>query len=243
MFYLVLGGVGLLLGVLLQLALGVWWWMPPAVLLAAAWLVVFTSIWWHHPHGHPTSLRTELLQVFSPKKGALARRREDQQRIRSAGLPLFEVQDWPGPVSLDGWGSSGANVSHISLAFRDTAESPPVVTVGTVIGDSTRAAGVRAHLRGELTGLLIRDKAATALGPDAIRDVHRRITERLLALAWTPSTVRVDGTDLEAWRLVVDGCSASCAVLDGVWVTITASGVGEFSLRTVTAPGRFLDLP
>ncbi len=241
-FYLLLGGAGLLAGAVLQLTLDLWWWVPPVLVLAVAWLFFFTSIWWHRHRLH-TSLRIELLQAVAPQKGLAALRGADQQRIRSSGLPLFEIADWPGEASLESWSGTGGIVSHVSLAFRDRQASAPVVTVGTVADDGAGAGRVGDELLGELTGLLLGDEGIAAAGPDAIREAHQRISARLHALPWVPSTMRVDGKDLQASRLTVDGYTTSYTVLDRVWVTITATaGSADFALRTVSAPGRYLDL-
>ncbi len=237
MFYVVVGVVGLAIGVALQFALGVWWLLPPILLLAISWLFFFTSIWWHRPRRRPTSLRTELLTVIDPEKGMKARQLEEQQLLMASGLPLFEVEGWSGPVALGGWGSSNGHVNYVGLAFADKPEAPPIVTVGTMTTDGDDSDRVREHLLGELAGLVLNDEPADT--PDSALAAHGRVSADVHARQWREGVIRVDGTELSAYQLRVGERSASYAAVDGIWVTITASRAGDFSIRTVTAPERF----
>jgi hypothetical protein len=241
MLYVVVGVVGLAIGVALQFALGVWWLLPPLLLLAISWLFFFTSIWWHRPGLRTTSLRTELLTVIDPEKGMKARRSEEQQLLMASGLPLFEVEGWSGPVTLGGWGGSNGHVDYVGLAFADGPGAPPIVTVGTMTTDGSDSDRVREDLLGELAGLVLSDEPANT--PDTALATHARISADLHARQWREAVIRVDGTELPAYQLRVGERSASYAAADGIWVTITASRAGDFSIRTVTAPERFFQRP
>jgi hypothetical protein len=241
MFYVVVGVVGLAIGVALQFALGVWWLLPPLLLLAISWLFFFTSIWWHRPGLRTTSLRTELLTVIDPEKGMKARQLEEQRLLIASGLPLFEVEGWSGPVTLGGWGSSNGHVNHVELAFADKPEAPPIVTVGTMTTDGDDSDRVREHLLGELAGLVLNDEPANT--PDTALATHARISADLHARQWREAVIRVDGVELPAYQLRVGELSTSYAAADGIWITITASRAGDFSIRTVTAPERFFQRP
>jgi hypothetical protein len=240
MFYVVVGVVGLAIGVALQFALGVWWLLPPILLLAISWLFFFTSIWWHRPGRRP-GLRTELLTVIDPEKGMKARQLEEQQLLMASGLPLFEVEGWSGPVSLGDWGSTNGHVNYVGLAFADKPGAPPIVTVATMTTDGDDSDRVREHLLGDLAGLVLNDEPADT--PDSALAAHGRVSADVHARQWREGVIRVDGTELPAYQLRVGERSASYAAADGIWVTITASRVGDFSIRTVTAPERFFQRP
>ncbi|MEO7122870.1 MAG: hypothetical protein ABI400_07075 [Lacisediminihabitans sp.] len=237
MFYVVVGVVGLAIGVALQFTLGVWWLLPPILLLAISWLFFFTSIWWHRPGLRSTSLRTELLAIIDPERGIKARQVEEQQLLMASGLPLFEVEGWSGPVSLGGWGSSNGRLNYVALVFAEKPETPPIVTVGTMTSDGDDSNRVREHLLDELDGLVLNDELADT--PDSALAAPGRVGADVRARQWGEGVIRLDGTELSAHQLRVGERSASYAAIDGMWVTVTTSHAGDFSIRTVTDPERF----
>jgi hypothetical protein len=235
--YLVVAAAGVLIGLSLQLLSGVWWWLPPLLLLLAAWLFFLSSAWWHRRSSRAISLRTELLQAWNPEKGLRARHREDMHRIRVSGLPMFEIVDWPGTKTLGGWGGDGNRVSHITLAFAERPESPRVVSVSTTIDDGSGIDGIRSHLLGELSGILVHRDTTD---PATIREAHQRISHRLHTLPWVPATLQLDGESREAWQFHTDDHVATYAAVNGIWVTITAPHDQTIALRTVTTPENYL---
>lgn len=239
--YLALAVAGLLIGVIQELLVGGWWWLPPAALLIGAWLFFLSSAWWHRPGSRPISLRIELLEVINPEKGHRARRQAEHDLILASGIPLFEIEGWPGTASLGGWGSSGTSISHVTLAFADQPKSPPTVTVGTVVDEESSVDRIRAHLIGELTGLLLQDEQFSAADPTEVHEIHRRIVDRVHTLPWAATTVQLDDENRSGWRLDVDTHSSAYTPLDGFCVTITGPRGASFSLRTVTQPNRYLD--
>ncbi len=233
--------VGALLGVLLQLSVGVWWWISAIALPVAVWLVFLSSIWWRRPGLVRMSLRTDLLTAIDPVRGMQARRREDRERIVAAGLPLFEIRDWPGSGALGGWGSSSSTAFHVSLAFADKPGTSAVVTVTVLGGESSRPDAVRSGLLGQLAASMTHSSIPPGGTPGQIRDAHIRTRGRLQAMTWGPSRLQIDGSDYQASCLVVDGWTATYCAIEAVWVTVLAVGTAHYALRTVTDPGRYLD--
>ena len=234
--YLVAAAAGLLIGGILQLTFDIWWWLPPLILLAAAWLFFLSSAWWHRAASRPISLRTELLQVWNPEKGFRARRQEEMHRIRVSGLPMFEIVDWPGIKRLGGWGGEGIRVSHVTLAFAERPESPGLVSVSTTVDDGSGVDGIRSNLIGELSGILLQRETIDPTDPATIREARQRISHRLHALPWPPTTLRLDGESHDAWELHADDHVGTYAAVNGFWVTITAPHDQTIALRTVTTP-------
>ncbi len=71
LLYLVVAGIGLVVGVVVQLVLGVWWWLSPVVLLVVAWLVAFTSVWWR-PRVRAGSVRAAVLSALIRSVGSMS---------------------------------------------------------------------------------------------------------------------------------------------------------------------------
>lgn len=240
LLYVVVAGVGLAVGVVLQLTVGVWWWLPPILLLIVAWLVFFSSIWWR-PGARGGSLRVELLSAVDPQRGFEARRREQLERVRAAGIPLFEIESWPGIVRLVGWGGEAGRITHVAVGFVDEEESPVAITVTTITAESEREEHVRDRLLGELTGRRVDARMPPLAAPDAMRDAHLRLRDELRASTWMPVTIRIDGKDHRGAGLRAHGVSAAYCAVGDVWATIVTPADADLRLRRIVDPDRVID--
>jgi hypothetical protein len=239
LLYLVVAGIGLAVGVVLQLTLGLWWWLPPLVLLVVAWLVAFTSIWWR-PRVRTGILRAAILSATDPQRGFEQQRREQHDRLRASELPLFELESWPGTVRLAGWGGPPDRITHISVGFCDENDPAPVVSVTTVADEAGHEDWMRERLLGELSGRDLERCTGPFPSPEAIRDALARARDELRSLSWKPVAIRIDGRDHDAFAFQgPQGSAAYCAVGD-LWVTIEGSSDMDYRLRTVADRTRLI---
>lgn len=121
--YLVAGLVGSVLGLATRRLLGWRWWAVPAAWLGGTWLFFLSSALWG-PRGRDR-LRTELLSVISPTRGATRRGAEEEQQFRRVPFPLFGLDpSWKGPRVAEGVGRSwrrgrGVEVEEVHLLHGD----------------------------------------------------------------------------------------------------------------------------
>lgn len=228
-----------MVGVVLQLTLGVWWWLPPLALLVVAWLVAFTSIWWR-PRVRAGIVRAVVLSATDPQRAYEERRRKQRERLLASELPLFELESWPGPVRLAGWGGPPERITHISIGFCDAPDSTPLVSVTTVADEAEHEGRIRERLLNDLGGRSLDELVGPRASPEAIRDALARRREELRGLSWAPVTLRIDGRDHHgaAFR-GPRGSAAYCAVGD-LWVTIEGSSDVDYRLRTVADRARLI---
>lgn len=239
LLYLVVTGIGLAVGVVLQLTLGLWWWLPPLVLLIVAWLVAFTSIWWR-PRVRTGSVRAAILLAANPQRGFEQQRREQHDRLLASELPLFELESWPGTVRLAGWGGPPDRITHISVGFCDEPDPTPVVSVTTVADQAGHEDRMRERLLNELSGRNLGELVGPSASPEAIRDALDQARDELRGLSWAPATIRIDGRDHEgATFRGPQGSAAYCAMGD-LWVTIEGSSSVDYRLRTVADRTRLI---
>jgi len=240
LLYLIVAGIGLVIGVVLQVTVGVWWWLPPLVLLMFAWLVFFTSIWWH-PGARAGSLRVELLTAANPRRGFEARRREQREQMRASGLPLFELESWPGSVRLAGWGGPTGRITHVSVGFFDEPDTPPVVTTSTVAEEAEHEDRMRDRLLDELSGIDLEQRTGPSPSPEAIRAGLDQARDELRGVNWTPTTICIDGREHPGHELRAPSAAAAYCAVGDLWVTITATAHADYRLCTITDPARILD--
>jgi hypothetical protein len=141
-------GVGVLLGVALQLSLGWPWWVVAAILVAAVWLAFLATALAGPARGR--GLITEVLIEVSPERGMARRKRQLEAIFRSPPFPLYGLgSSWEGPRFLGGYGtSSGMGVHTLELGHGEPlSERGPEVRVEASIGDPDlppqRAEGTR----------------------------------------------------------------------------------------------------
>lgn len=135
--YLMAIGVGVVLGVVLDLAVGWPWWIVTASLVALVWLVFLTSAF----RGPDNDLGHQLLRVFNPERAVARDRRRIEDAISSGSLIAYEVSGWEGEKSIAGW--SGAPVPR-SLTIRHGDRFPEEtawIEVTTHAGEEADFAG------------------------------------------------------------------------------------------------------
>jgi len=240
LLYLAVAAVGVLIGVVLQVTVGVWWWLPPLALLIVAWLVFLSSIWWP-PRTRHDSLRVALLSAVNPRRGFEARRREQRELVLASGLPLFELESWPGTVRVAGWGGPPERITRVSVGFCAAPDSTPIVSVTTIADQAEHEDRIREQLLDELSGRDLEIRTGPLPSPEAIRDAIAQARDELRALSWAPVTIRIDGRDHEGFAFRGPQGSAAYCALGDLWVTIAAAGRADYPLRTLGEPDRIFD--
>ncbi len=103
MTYLAACGVGILLGVVLQLALGWAWWGVALAFVAVVWLA-FLSTALGGP-GRGRGFITEVVMAVSPERGMARQERQVEAAYRSPPFPLFGLpSSWRGLRFIGEWG-------------------------------------------------------------------------------------------------------------------------------------------
>lgn len=241
LFYLAAAALGIALGPAVRRAFGRPRWLP--LLPLAIWLLSVASIW-SKRGGHPTTLRREFLTAIDPVRGMRATHREEHERIRASGLPLFEIENWPGAGALAGWSESPADgFGHVALAFFDSPEGAPVVTIATVANGRAEEEGARGRVQSEMVDLLLNARFEIPATPEASHARFEAAIRRVDELDWEPTTIRVDGRDLDGWRIAADGRSVAYAAVGEHWVVLAATTPDvHYPLSTVSDPDRYLEL-
>jgi hypothetical protein len=113
LFYLIGVVAGALLGLVADVLLGVTWWLValagPVVIFALSLVGLFRR------SRYRRSLRLELLRVLAPKRHMRLTMEEEEERYRSADLPLYGVADWSDQLYVSG-SYSGDAVDSITLS-------------------------------------------------------------------------------------------------------------------------------
>lgn len=102
--YVGAAAVGIVVGVLLDLALGWPWWAVAVAFVVLVWLVFLATAFVRHPGKVPLS--TELLNALSPKGRFDRMHRRDEEAFRSAPFPLYGLpatREGPRFLGSVGW--------------------------------------------------------------------------------------------------------------------------------------------
>jgi hypothetical protein len=252
--YLIVLAFGLLVGVVLQLTLGVWWWMPPLILLAALGLFETTSALWPrpwrgHPHPDPHSLRIALLTAIDAKRGVEASRRAERAMLLGSGLPFFAPAAPGMYISFGGWASGPEGLASASIAARPADQEPPQGPLVTLMtqrradpeseseGESEEKALRRRTAHG-LGGRLAMDARGSGAAREHMADDRLRARERAEALEWHPAAIVIDGAAVEGWGTEVGGFAARYAAVGGFWLSILGEATAVAGpVRRIADPG------
>jgi hypothetical protein len=129
--YLMAAGVGVALGVVLQVLLGWAWWAVTLGVVAVVWLVFMsTAFWGTRATGPGHDLLTELLREISPDRAAARRDRREQELWASPPLPLYGLPPaWEGDCRTGGYGASNKAITSMKIVHGDLVGKGPYLRV------------------------------------------------------------------------------------------------------------------
>jgi hypothetical protein len=232
--YLMAAGVGLGLGVAIDLFIDVPWWLVAGGFVALVWLFFMSTAFWG-PH---RLRRRDVSRFINPGRARTRDVASLEKAIRSGELPAYAVTSWNGQTSLGGWGRGGSSGWHsITLRFTYPDNAYRWVEVETRSGDQP------ASLRKEMLAqnLLSRlDDPPSFNNIDEMRAWHvrhrREQEERAHDLAWRPGHLVVDGVEIAAEVITVDDGVAILAVRGDVFFEILARRVDTPTIELARVP-------
>jgi hypothetical protein len=237
--YLLGAGVGVSLGIVLDVLFGWPWWLVAAAFLIAVWLVFMSSaLWGVRPHGLGHDLGTELLDAVSPARGRARRDRQVELLIRSPPFPLYGLPtSWTGGRFVGGYGGGDKArlVSNIELGHGDpTTASSPELRVQTAIPDNPEQLELD-----DLARSL--DHTATRPPPDLQPEAFARWeAERCRGEAptaepnWAHLSIAVDGRPVRFHYLSQGDSWVARARAGDIWVTLSARNFPIDGIELVT---------
>lgn len=237
MLYLIVFAFGTVIGLLLQLTVGVSWWIPPVVLVLIAWLLFFATIWQKVP-GETRTVRQELHRVFYPEEAMVRDREEAAAILRETPLRFFTPKHLTSRVGelltiTLGWGGSVEGLTEVTLHFWDgdphQGEAQELGSVKTML-----AANPQAEVHSEVHSALMNatfvsmprpttDEEDRAHFEHAVESAHRQVE----TLEWVPTTIAVNGQRCDAKRALVNGAVFTSVDLGEEWLLITQTPAWE----------------
>jgi hypothetical protein len=187
-------GVGLILGLILDLAIGWTWWAAAVGFVFLVWLFFLTSAL----RGPRIDIGHQLLRVINPERAATRDIQRLEDALTSGSLAGYDVMNWEGEKSIGGWG--GAPIPRsLTIRHGDFEGEAEWVEVTTHMGDAADTAGD--WLQDELERRLLQSQFPP---PDdlTVEDFHRWHEQRQRAIEnaeppdWQPALLRVEDEQL-----------------------------------------------
>lgn len=226
MTYLMAIGVGVVLGVVLDLAVGWPWWATAAGFVSVVWLVFLASAFTGSP-----DLGRRLLSVIDPEEAA----RRDIQRLEDAlasgALAGYEVVNWEGEKSIGGWG--GSPIESLTIRHGDRSD-PEWIEVTTHTGDAADTIG---HwVREDLERGLVEAQFPLPVHP-TIEDFQRRQRDiqKVQPPEWQLVSFRIAGEMIPGEIARLGSRWAGLVRLDAVALEMSGMGVdpGQLELSPI----------
>lgn len=124
--YLIAIGVGVVVGIGLDLWRGWAWWLVAAAVVTTTWLFFLSTAFWPDRSDWMARLR----YVTDP---AGAHRRELASfitRVAAGDIVAYGLVGWSGPVGLGGWSAASHEITSFSIVYFDSgADQAPTVEV------------------------------------------------------------------------------------------------------------------
>lgn len=134
MTYLLAAGTALLLGLILDLALGWPGWAVATGFVVFVWLLFLASAFQGPELGH------RLLRVLNPDRAAERDRQRLEDAVTSGSLIGYEVESWDGAKSIGGW--SGSPEPHsLTIRHGEYDEQAEWIEVATQADDEVAPTG------------------------------------------------------------------------------------------------------
>lgn len=224
MTYLLAAGTGLLLGLILDLALGWPWWAVATGFVVFVWLMFLSSAF------HGPDLGHRLLRVLDPVRAAERDRQRLEGALASGSLIGYEVESWDGAKSIGGWSSSPE--PHSLTIRHGEYEQAEWIEVTTQADDEATPAG---HwIQEDLERRLIEAQFPFPDDP-TIEDLQQR--QRNIQQAkppeWQTTSFRVDHQDMPGQIARVGSHWAALIAARNVVIEMTGSRVNPNDVQLV----------
>lgn len=206
LIYLMAAGVGLILGIALDLLLGLPWWATATGVVAGVWLLFMATAFRGPGRAGPGGdLWTEFLLEISPARSWARRERLEEQMWRSVPLRLYGLPPmWNGPRFLGGWGSHRKGITSLELLHGDALGE------GSQLRVEVLADPYDLHPRSLAMALWHEAERPPPASPGAEIFAWRDAREREIASRpdpeWRPMSIPVDGRSVE-FQLLSEGAS------------------------------------
>ncbi|MDX2466683.1 MAG: hypothetical protein QNL12_05175 [Acidimicrobiia bacterium] len=220
--YLMAAGLGLVVGVIMDLVLGwPWWWVAIAV-MAMVWLFFMSTAFW----GPFRLTRHDFMDAVAPQRAQVNKRNRLAAAVEAGESVLFALADWPGEATLAGWGGSAGHTISLTLRFGGEEQRIEVQT-SSPLEQRMPATLQMENLADNLLGGLEQPP------PDLTGDEWHnwsaarglRIQEQLLALHWVRESFVVDGVEVPADFLRLEDATSVFIRLDDCDIGIESYGV------------------
>lgn len=224
--YLMATGVGVVLGVVLDLIVGWPWWLVTLGFLGLVWLYFVSSVF----RGPGSDLRHHLMEVVNPGRAAAEVRRRIKDALSSGALVAYEVAGWDGKKSIGCW--SGDPAPHLlSIAHGELFDDgDPWIEVTTNCGEEAEfaMAWVVEDLERQLA------EARVPLPGDPTLEDFRQRQQELRAVdppPWNPASILVDSEPAQGHIARIREHWVAYFKNERVLVSIVAYAVDPSSLR------------
>lgn len=241
--YLMAAGVGLVLGIGLDLLLGWPWWATAAGVVAGVWLAsMATALRGARWAGPGEDLWTKFLLEVSPARSWARRERLEEQMWRSPPLRLYGLPPtWEGPRFLGGWGGHGKGVTSLELLHGDLLDQGSRLRVEVSVDPYD------VHPRSLAMSLWHEAERPPPASSGTESFAWREAREREIASRpdpeWRSVSIEVDGRGVE-FQLLSEGFSwIAHAQVGEVRLILRARGfpVEAVELASVTDPGPYIE--
>jgi len=224
---------GTVIGIVLDVLLGVPWWLLPLAALAGTWIYFLSSAFSGPRRG---SLDRDVRIALQPSRALELHDAETEKAFREAPFALLALDEsWTGDRWLGGFGTSNGRVSELHIGH--SRETPEGGVARLVVGVQASQNAPRGPAGEDVAATL----AALNLAPRMVRATDAwqpgddEAPWRRLAPS-SPLTIDVDGApvELRSWREGERWVAVGRA--EERMITLDASGIEPqlVSLRTVT---------
>lgn len=212
------------------------WW--PLVGAVVVWTAVFLHpLFWPGMRAARSSLFTELLIVFWPRRGMSRAHAEEERRFRRASIPLYGLPaGFPGgrrtvaTGTVNSW-RHGLVVAWLSLGHGDSAPFPG----GTWLIVETAAARLAPDAATRRKDLARRVRHLQIAPPHDLEELRRSWAEAVSRpdLTWSTTMLEVDGTPVEFEFAAEGECWAAWAARGDLVLSVLASRMPAESVNLV----------
>lgn len=239
--YVVAGGVGLVVGVGMDMWLEWPWWLVMLGFLMAVWLFFLSTAFWG-------SSRPRLMQRIRYQFDFEGQHRRELAslvaRVNGGAIPAYGLAGWGGPRRLGGWGGSASEITSLGLRHLVDLDDPRhAIEVEYNAAPLQDRTALEEQLREEFVVNSVELSEAEQPGDFGRRMVLRRWEAmRRPAPPWEETSIEVEGALVVFATLVRPGAFAAIAPVAGGFLIVHAEGhePGSFVVARITDIGPYV---